>query len=350
MRKGKKKGLIVLFLALTIVGMVFAGGQAEEQGATSEGPSEEYEDITFFTGAAGGLYMEPAVIWASQMQAEIPELDVSPVSGGGFTNPLEVTNAAPNTVIGITDTNTAADAIEGAGRYAERVPDGIKNLKGLWRFNVLSYSHVLARPEAIPEGVTTLGELLEQKPNLDIALKLRGSLDEILAGRLFNSYGYSYEDLEEMGCRVSFNNPSDIANLMIDGHADLTVAIVRTPASYILDMEASIRGLKWLEIEQSIIDDLVDTYGYMEATHPTEPYSSLDKEIASVAVDHFVFVHEDMDEELAYKITKAVMEDPEKVKSITALKPFDASVVWKNTGFPLHEGAERAFRELGYME
>ena len=100
---------------------------------------------------------------------------------------------------------------------------------------------------------------------------------------------------------------------MIDGHADVTIAIVRVPAAYVLDMDASIKGMKWLALEPETIDRMVEEYGYIrDTTLALTIYATLGKDIPSVAFDHLVFVHEDMDEELAYQLTKVIISDPER--------------------------------------
>lgn len=273
------------------------------------------------------------------------------ILGGGLTNPIVVSKAKPNEAMGVTDTISAVEAIKGVGEYEKRAPGGIKNLRALFRFNVKSYAHVLLRPNALPSGVETLGQLLAKKPALRWAFKIRGSGDEILARRLFEAYGVTYNDLKLWGGDVSFNNPSDISNLMIDGHVDATIAIVRAPASYVLDMDASIPGLVWLRIEDDKLDFLVREYGYTKEIHPIENYSTLKEPFPTVAFDHVVFVQEAMNEDLAYGLTKVVLKDPDRIrKSIPAMATFDPSVAWRDTGFPLHPGAERAYRELGLMK
>ena len=49
-------------------------------------------------------------------------------------------------------------------------------------------------------------------------------------------------------------------------------------------------------------------------------------------------------------MVKVILLDPEKVQTIPGYSEFDPAVIWKNTIFPLHKGAERAFRELGFMK
>ncbi len=308
------------------------------------------QSITFHTGAVGGLYMEPGVIWAAQWEKAIPNLKVSVVLGGSTTNPITVSRGQANAVVGIADTVSAYDVQIGGGEYKQRFPQGIKTLRALWRFNVQSWSHIVARPEAIPAGVKTVGQLLQRKPTLRWVFKVRGSADETLANRILGLQGVSYKDLEAWGGKISFNNPTDSARMMIDGHADILVATGRVPAAYLLEMDASIKDMKWLGIDSDKADQLVKQYGYARGVHPQGSYSTLKEQVVGVNTDHVVFVPEGMSEDLAYRMTKAVMSDPDKVKVIAALKPFDPKVVWSDTLFPLHPGAARAYQELGFTK
>lgn len=302
--------------------------------------------ITFHTGAVGGLYMEPSIIWSEQMRTAVPGLQVSCVLGGARTNPIVIaTTKAPNENIGVTDVVTAVEVINGEDEYAARLPGGTKSLRALWRYNVKSWVHILARPEVVPEGVTTFGQLLEKNPKVHIQMKPRSS--ESVGLRLLEAYGLDYNSLRAKGGRLTFNSQNDMSSLMIDGHADLAVSSSRAPAAYILDIEASIPNLRWLAIEENVAKELGDKYGYIVASQPAGDYSSLKEPVSTIAVDHFVFVHEDMDEDLAYELTKAVLQGAEKVQTaVPALRTFSPIEAGLNNPVPLHKGAMRAYAEL----
>ncbi len=304
--------------------------------------------LTFHTGAVGGLYMEAGVVWAEQLQTAIPGLKISCILGGAATNPIIVARGKPNEVISITDLVVGMDATKGTGEYEKRLPGGTRALRALWRFNVNSWAHILVRPEAIPAGVTTFGELLAKKTKLRVLLKSRGTGDEIFAQRLFASYGHSYDSLKAKGMSITFNNPSDMATLMVDGHADVCIATTRTPAAYILDMESSIKGLQWLAIDKPNAEKLRDQFGYIMAAQPSGDYSSLTHDNLTLAFDHITIVHEGMDEELAYRITRTVLGAPEKIRgAVPSMRTFDVKIAGKDTMIPLHKGAIRAYKELG---
>ena len=311
-------------------------------------PAKDYS-LTFHAGAVGGLYMEAAVVWAEQLQAAISGLKISCILGGAATNPIVIAKGKPDEVISITDLVMGMDATKGVGEYEKRLPGGTDALRSLWRFNVNSWAHILMRPEAVPEGVTTVGEFLAKKPSkLRLLLKNRGTGDEIFAQRLFQSYGYSYDDLKKWGWSITFNNPSDMATLMIDGHAEASIATTRTPASYILDMESSIDNLRWLAIDKANGEKLRDEFGYIYAQQPGGDYRSLKDGLLTLAFDHITIVHKDMDEELVYQMTKTILSNPDKVKAaVPSMRTFDVQVAGKSTAIPLHPGAIRAYKELG---
>ena len=233
--------MIKMKLALLALGFSVAAFSA-----TSVIAAEKHS-ITFHTGSVGGLYMEPSVVWIEQWKESIPNLDVSAILGGSMTNPLKVAATGdPNAAMGWTTLPLARDAMIGDGDYAKRAPDGIKNLRALWRVNNLTWAEFIARPQAVPEGVTTLGEFLAKKPKVHWALKTKGSGAESMTRIVLKLYDLSYEDLQSWGGKVSFNNTSDAAKLIIDGHADVFVNAMPVPASDVLDMDASVKGLKWL--------------------------------------------------------------------------------------------------------
>lgn len=306
--------------------------------------------ITAYTGSVGGLYMEPTTVWVKLWEANIPGLKVTPVLGGGTTNPIHVSKANPNEAIGITDTIQSVDAWEGTGDFAKRAPGGLKDLRAIYRFNVLSYLEINVRGDKLPAGVETLGQVFKQKIPLKWTFMQRGNFGEVTSRRFLKEYGVSYDDLKAWGGAFSFNAHQEIGTLMIDGHADATMQILRVPAAHMLDMDVSIKNMKWLKLDPEVLDAMVTKYrGYVRAKHPVGAYKSLAESFDTIAGDHVIFVHKDMDEDLVYKIVKVTLQNPDTIRNaVSALKTFDPKVVCKDLGaFPLHPGAEKACKEVG---
>jgi len=64
-----------------------------------------------------------------------------------------------------------------------------------------------------------------------------------------------------------------------------------------------------------------------------------------------LITNDKMPEEVAYSIVKILAEKKEQVQSISvSLEVFNPETAWENLIAPLHPGAEKAYKELGYKE
>jgi TRAP-type uncharacterized transport system substrate-binding protein len=63
-----------------------------------------------------------------------------------------------------------------------------------------------------------------------------------------------------------------------------------------------------------------------------------------------VFARDDTPDQAAYDLAKAIDENHGALKWFIRIYTYDPKTVWKNYGVPLHPGAERYYRETGYMK
>jgi uncharacterized protein len=62
-----------------------------------------------------------------------------------------------------------------------------------------------------------------------------------------------------------------------------------------------------------------------------------------------VFARDDTPEQAAYDLAKAIDENHGALKWFIRVYTYDPKTVWKNFGVPLHPGAEKYYREAGYI-
>ncbi|OFW17926.1 MAG: hypothetical protein A3H27_08635 [Acidobacteria bacterium RIFCSPLOWO2_02_FULL_59_13] len=84
-----------------------------------------------------------------------------------------------------------------------------------------------------------------------------------------------------------------------------------------------------------------------------------DRDIPCLDWSHWaIIVREDMPEELAHTITAVMVEERSELEAryrhlprerSPMTYPMDPYTMWKGIGAPLHPGAERYYREKGYM-
>ena len=63
-----------------------------------------------------------------------------------------------------------------------------------------------------------------------------------------------------------------------------------------------------------------------------------------------VFARDDIPEQAAYDLAKAIDENHGALKWFIRVYTYDPNTVWQNFGVPLHPGAEKYYREVGYMK
>jgi len=62
-----------------------------------------------------------------------------------------------------------------------------------------------------------------------------------------------------------------------------------------------------------------------------------------------VFVRDDTPEQAVYDLAKAMDQNRGALKWFIRVYTYDSNTVWQNFGVPLHPGAERYYREVGYI-
>jgi TRAP transporter TAXI family solute receptor len=63
-----------------------------------------------------------------------------------------------------------------------------------------------------------------------------------------------------------------------------------------------------------------------------------------------IFVRDDIPEQAAYDLAKAIDENHGALKWFIRVYTYDPRTVWLNFGVPLHPGAEKYYREVGYIK
>jgi uncharacterized protein len=63
-----------------------------------------------------------------------------------------------------------------------------------------------------------------------------------------------------------------------------------------------------------------------------------------------VFARDDTPEQAAYDLAKAIDENHGALKWFIRVYTYDQRTVWQNFGVPLHPGAEKYYREVGYLK
>lgn len=222
----------------------------------------------------------------------------------------------------------------GAGAY--------KNLRLIAKIEDPFYFLIAFKKEL---GVTGFQQIKQQKLPVRIT-GLDGNMQAVL-----NYYGITAEDVESWGGKTGV--PVEDA---VKGDFDIISGFLASPA---LNPESAF----WTTISQKfdlyfveLPEDLLKTLAeqnvdaeIIEAHHSL--LRGINRRIKTLGRSgESIFARDDTPDEAAYDIAKAIDENHGALKWFIRIYTYDPNTVWQNFGVPLHPGAEKYYREVGYLK
>ncbi len=267
--------------------------------------------------------------------------------GGGIGNPITVNSG--KAAIGLSNVLTSQWAYEGhpeiyRGKKQSKLRAIAGGLNPVWL-------HAVVREDYIKKtGNDSLDKILRGNNPVRIVMKPRGSTVPVVADLLFDALGTSRQKIQSNRGRIIQVDPKQIPSIIRDRRADLYLDAV--PLNHPTLTEITLTGkVRFLDIPEAAVKRLA-----RQGLNPSEipkSYPNQARPIQSVDLGTMIIANADLPEDLAYLITKTVCENADAMaKAHKAWAAFDPSDAWKpeNTRIPLHPGAQRYYKEKGWLE
>ncbi len=300
------------------------------------------ESLRFVSAAnpSGTWYIGMGAI--GKVYSTITGKEVTMLPGGGATNAPRLASRAAD--VGVAE-NSILNAFKvGSEPYKQPTSKGVASIINLQdRIN-----YQIASPKASP--VNKLEDLKTMK-NLTIGVGSTGGSTEKIFRNIIKGYGISYDDIRGNGGKIVFNSFDDIANMAKDGQMDVFVWIGPGEAWFITDVSGSV-PLKFLSIKDDVAKTVAEKLGNNVGTLPAQFYKgAVGENVTTLWDTNAIIVRDDLDEDSAYMLTKAICEGKADIALANpSWKAIDPATGWKNNKFPLHSGAEKYYKEHGYMK
>jgi len=296
--------------------------------------------LTAAAGGAGGSWYVLLEGLAALVHELQPEIVVKVVEGGGVENHARV--GAGELPMAILNPPMTVAALSGVPPYARAFPDlrvGLTNL---------TVNHLqLVVDRAIP--IASLEDWVARAYPLRIPVDRVGTVDRLVFELALAHIGLSVERLEAWGGRaVPAQNYHDQIALYRSGEADALWQFMGIPSPSIEEAHA-IRPVKVLPLPATLIEEL-SGLGWQAAKIPVGSYSVVDQPISTVAMGTSLGFHVNVPGDVVHVITRAICEHAERVRAVhPAARAFDPARAHLDAGGPLHPGAERYFRDAGFL-
>jgi uncharacterized protein len=295
--------------------------------------AQQAKQLSIATGGTGGIYYPLAGGFGTIIAKEIPGVTATAEVTGGSLDNMKLVGSG-NADVAFTQVDTALDAVNGKDKFPKKLP-----IRAL----AVMYPNLMQVVTLEGNGIAKFEDLKGKR----VSTGSPGSGTEIFAIRVIEGFGLD-KDKDMTRERLS---AAESGNALKDKKIDAFMFVAGVPTAAITDVAAT-PGVKMLLIDHDqALKQMVEKYGpaYAPAVIPKGGYPHQEKESKVVAVWNIMAVREDFPEDLAYKLTKLMLEKREDLAKVhkEALNIKVENQKSQNAGIPWHPAALKYFAENG---
>lgn len=231
--------------------------------------------------------------------------------------------------------DTAFHAYKGMEAFANKPVKELRGLMSTYPIDIQFFA--LANG-----GIKSISDLKGKK----VAVGAPGSGTEAMARYVLNVFGMTYDDIQEQ-----FLSATETTEALKDGNIDAGIVTLGTPAPALIDL-ATQRDILFLDIDPVIADKINKEFpAYFPTVIPAGTYKGQSKPHHTLSWMGLFVVHQDMNDQLAYDILKALFAHKEELYAIHAqFKGITLENAVKGMPIPFHPGAEKFYKEKGLIK
>ena len=310
------------------------------------------------------IFLMICLVWANPSVAQKKFLTLASGSPGGVYYPLGGGMAV--VIQKTTDLRCAAEStgasvensrLVGAkesdmgmvmGSIAYKAIQGEKPFE--MKFPIVALFQMYPAPEHVVtvsgKGIKSIRDLKGKKVSIDVP----GSGCAVMAKAILEEYGFNLEkDLT-----IANLSQSESVQALKDGIVDAVFFNFAYPGAAVLDLAAT-RDILLIPVEPAMADKIVKKYPYyVKISIPAKTYPKVDSDILCLGDSNVLIANKQMEDDVAYKIVKAIYENVDKGKwALINIHPIASQLTPKNavnSPIELHPGAIKYFKEVGAIK
>jgi TRAP-type uncharacterized transport system substrate-binding protein len=330
----------VPFVLCATLLVVVAGGAAAQQ------------PLRWTSGVVGGGWYAISTGLAALLR-EKAALDVKVLPGGGAQNPVLVGKGYVEIGLGLPPLLGAA--ARGDDPYRGRRLETLRGLAGNLSLNVF---HIYVASDS-PFAQMTLEEIFRGRKPIRLAIPRPGTSDVWLLEKMMEFFGLCepgkivecYRSWETAGAKFVRGSYVELADAFKDRRVDGAFAVLAAPADVVTS--ASQRPLTLLSCPQPLLEHLA-SFGLSAGVIPAGTYpkaANASEDVPTATMGTTIIVSAAMADDLAYAITSTINDNADRLRRLhPSLDDYDPSRGWLHLGVALHPGAERYYREKGWLK
>ncbi|MEX5727164.1 TRAP transporter TAXI family solute receptor [Rhodovulum iodosum] len=302
-------------------------------------PAVAEEFITIGTGGVTGVYYPTggAICRLVNKGRKDHGIRCSVESTGGSVYNLNTIRAG-ELEFGVAQSDWQFHAYNGSSRFEE---DGaFEGLRAVFSVHPEPFT-VVARADA---GISEFDELEGKRVNIgNPGSGQRGTMEVVMEAK-----GWTMDDFE----LATELKAAEQSAALCDNQIDAMVYTVGHPSGSIQEATTSCESVV-VSVNGPAIDELIAEHPYYrKATIPGGMYRGTDEDVSTFGVGATFVTSTDVSEEAVYQVVKAVFDNFDDFTNLhpafANLKPEE--MIKDGLSAPLHDGAAKYYREMGWIE
>ena len=293
------------------------------------------QDVLFGGASITGVYYQVALQISNMMNKHAGDKYnyIGRPTGGSVFNINAIDRGAFDFAVAQSDRNW--QGFNGAADWEGKPVTGLRSVFSMHPETVMLLTNKAA-------GIKSVEDLKGKRVNIgNPGSGQRGNAEDVLRlyGLDFNK-DFSAEALQQ----------AEASRALVDQKIDAFFFTVGNPSAAIEEPAQSV-DLDMIPINSDAIKNFVKEHPYYIMTKvPGGTYKGIDNDVETYAVTATVVTNEAVAEEIVYDMVKTVFENLEELKaSHAAFRVLDPKEMLQGLSAPLHPGAEKYYKEKGWM-
>ncbi len=289
------------------------------------------EYLTIATASSGGTYYPIGVGLGNVWSDNIEGMNATGQSSAGSVENIDLLRNGEADVA-ILQGLIGAQAVDGTGNFEGEPYDGLRSISMLWP----NIEHFILADDKVDTG--TISDI--EGKSFSVGPQASGTEQSTLV--MMEGVDLTKDDI-----KPEYLGYDDAISAMRDGRLDGASTPAGVPVSAITDMYASGYKGTVLEVTDEQLDEINSIYNtWYRFVIPGGTYPKVDEDIETIAQPNFLGVSEEMSEDTAYEITKAIYENLDDVQGIhSSAEEVTLETALDGLPAPLHIGAYKYFEE-----
>ena len=324
-------------LALAVIAAIgaFALACASPDGGEGGGGGSLTVRLSVATGGTGGVYYPYGGGIAKVISDNVEGVEATAeVTAGTVDNLKFIANRSADLAFGLAD--SIDDAANRRGVFADFGAVPLRALAVLYD----NYNHIVS---ITATGIETVADLKDRV----VSTGAPGSGTEVSAFRILEAAGVNPEtDITKQSLGASQS-----VDAIKDDKIDAFFFSGGIPTGAILDLASTPGRTIKVVPNGETLPTLQEQYGelvYHNSPIPPSVYPGMEDTVTVVAVSNVLVVHAELDEEIAYELTRVLFDHHDELAAVhpmAAVLTMETATV--GSPIPFHDGAVRFYREQG---